>query len=544
MSAALEATQSVNDGEGQTNDMDLQRWLEQENLGKIYDILQANELDSLELFLLMTLDDVREVASTCKLGLADKLKLVKAVKKLQSHANSQNNNAQGNKAIIMDKEEREALSIIQKQLDHCHSVIHDINQVNDALDAESIRCKTEIESAFTKIHQIVDSRRDELLTRLQAVVKEKKQCIQSELEDITSKSLMMEQQQTTCTQLIQKPLEITNIKALEKRKDKILKITQDVKGVQLLSKTTQTAEICLNCDVDELARMVGKFGDVHGGKKVFVDIVSVKQGNGVRLVDVKWEIGIVDQDDKQELLKEIERRQYKTKMEWKEDDAKEWNEDGNVNKSNDVYTVQVEKEGTYLFVVKVMNGLQCIVSSKVMKYTVVKPMDTWDSNHKSKDIQVTNGNRTVENSNSGWRGVLGTKQCRSGTGIHHWKLKLSVSKDISNSWKVVVGVCPQQHWNNVNAQSNNEYKYCYCFGGSEAKLYNTGNLQQNFTHNGTYGVKFENTNDTLDVYLDTDKKTLAFGVNGVKYGDAYRGIEDTTYRLGVTFYDGRTLELL
>ena len=150
--------------------------------------------------------------------------------------------------------------------------------------------------------------------------------------------------------------------------------------------------------------------------------------------------------------------------------------------------------------------------------------DTWDSSTKASCITLSNGNRTLLESNCGgagtWYSVYGSTGVSSG--IKEWEVTIDAWDDYStNSYDVMVGIARSRNNPNMHFQYGN-VGYAYI-------LQNGGKYYNSFSNYGaSYGV-----GDVIKISFNGDTNQLTFYKNGVSQGLAYT-VSDGTYYLAVS----------
>ena len=134
----------------------------------------------------------------------------------------------------------------------------------------------------------------------------------------------------------------------------------------------------------------------------------------------------------------------------------------------------------------------------------------------------------------GYQSVFGINKVNKG--YHHWTLKLlnliinPEKIKVETSWRIIVGIFDasssyngyQFVWNCAKKNENDTIDTVYGLGKD---------LQQNkYNQYGAIGK----TGHIIDIYLDFNKQTLSFGINGKNYGVAFSEIPQKTYRLAIT----------
>ena len=71
-----------------------------------------------------------------------------------------------------------------------------------------------------------------------------------------------------------------------------------------------------------------------------------------------------------------------------------------------------------------------------------------------------------------------------------------------------------------------------------------GTITTNASSGKEYGEKCGKEGDIIDVYLDLEKYTLSFGVNGTDYGIAHKLNQNKEYRLALSLVIGRRVKLI
>ena len=150
--------------------------------------------------------------------------------------------------------------------------------------------------------------------------------------------------------------------------------------------------------------------------------------------------------------------------------------------------------------------------------------DTWDSSTKASCITLSNGNRTLLESNCGgagtWNSVYGSIGVSSG--IKEWEVTIDAWDDFgTNNFDVMVGIARSRNNLYVHFQ-NGSVGYGYI-------LQNGGKYYNSFSNYGaSYGV-----GDVIKISFNGDTNQLTFYKNGVSQGLAYT-VSEGTYYLAVS----------
>lgn len=173
----------------------------------------------------------------------------------------------------------------------------------------------------------------------------------------------------------------------------------------------------------------------------------------------------------------------------------------------------------------------------------------WDLSLKSADIMVSgDNNEFVENmtaSQYSWKSIFGKRIC-CGYGKYEWNLKIiSTTKQVSNSWKIMVGIIENKYCSQQTEDSAFDDKWGIGLVGS------TQGITQTSIVNSDYGELFEKVGDTVKIILDLDNLTLSYVINGTDYGAAidannsykFELNKHDEYRLALSIIKGRKLRL-
>eukprot|EP01084_Bolivina_argentea_P138003 243040_1 len=166
--------------------------------------------------------------------------------------------------------------------------------------------------------------------------------------------------------------------------------------------------------------------------------------------------------------------------------------------------------------------------------------DEFYPNIKSKGIHFKNNHSAIYSDGYKlWQTGFGSIITNKNDGLYEWKLKITqAGRHNANSVRIIIGICEISDCVKLIDESLHPDKWMYCFFGSDRRLSNHSNYKS-----PKYGQKFENVNDVITVYLDMDKKTLHFEINGTKYRKAF-DIEPAEYRLAVCICKDRTLQFV
>ncbi|CAM6001539.1 unnamed protein product [Sphagnum balticum] len=133
----------------------------------------------------------------------------------------------------------------------------------------------------------------------------------------------------------------------------------------------------------------------------------------------------------------------------------------------------------------------------------------WDTTKIGTGIQVTNEGKAVLLKEGAYvfRSVIGDTGMNSGT--HYWE----IHADSRTENELKIGLVTKRDFNCDTAFSDYEFGYSY---------YGLGQLRHNSNSVGApYGKKFKNSG-VLGIYLDMNKGSLSFALNGEYWGEAYK----------------------
>ena len=174
--------------------------------------------------------------------------------------------------------------------------------------------------------------------------------------------------------------------------------------------------------------------------------------------------------------------------------------------------------------------------------------EEWDETKKGSHLEIPNSLRTIcECSCSGYQTILGSKLCSKG--IHQWTIQLlKVKQPFATNWSNVVGIVDTSLLNkntDYDGYLNHRKDTIYFFIG----WLRASNGQRIYKRHGAqfqaYGAPFKTAKDIIDIYLDLNKGTLGFGINGKDYGIAYSVDTTREYKLFVTMSGkGTSFEIL
>jgi len=197
------------------------------------------------------------------------------------------------------------------------------------------------------------------------------------------------------------------------------------------------------------------------------------------------------------------------------------------------YTRRIEGEDKRIII---PSGISLII----LKYH--DNSDKWNLDLKSKDLILSDDNRTVHHvnayssGNTSWRSVYGTDVCTAG--LYEWSFKISKiipNSGRDNSWKILIGIVKvKENENKLEQCWNRTPTNGYGFIGSRSYLNKAAQ---------PYGEKFENEGDEMTMYLDMRRLTLSYTINGTAYGKAF-DVAAGSYRMALSVCDGRYITLL
>ena len=166
--------------------------------------------------------------------------------------------------------------------------------------------------------------------------------------------------------------------------------------------------------------------------------------------------------------------------------------------------------------------------------------DEWDSKYISKKMKLQD-NCITNISDVAYEYVSAFGRAIISSGKFHWKFK--IEKVQKTGWYIVIGIWKIKSEVEPPKETyftHKGYKSGYGFVTEDGKLV-TETGGSSFKK---YGVPCK-TGDIIDMYLDLDKLTLSFAINGTDYGPAFRDIENTSYRMALNMQQkGDSLRLL
>ena len=129
-------------------------------------------------------------------------------------------------------------------------------------------------------------------------------------------------------------------------------------------------------------------------------------------------------------------------------------------------------------------------------------------------------------------------------GEYHWKFTIKKYSAGANTWSIVIGI-----WKTTSSPTPpiEHYTWFTRYGNGYGFVLGDGKLvvlRGNTSENTKYAKDYVAADgDIIDMYLDLNKATLSYTINGTDYGVA-RNVERTSYRAAViACYPGSTIEI-
>ncbi|KAJ3447110.1 spry domain-containing socs box protein [Anaeramoeba flamelloides] len=153
-------------------------------------------------------------------------------------------------------------------------------------------------------------------------------------------------------------------------------------------------------------------------------------------------------------------------------------------------------------------------------------LDSFNSSTKPTNIELTNNNHTIKSTNSTWKTIRGTTIMKTGK----FSFRFKIDEVPSSTTATMIGVC-KPGVKSICYENQDGWVF-YGYNGNK------------YHHNvdTSYGAKWKK-GDVVGMFVDMDKKTLRFELNGKDYGVAYTNISNELVLAVDMYYSGEQITI-
>ncbi|KAJ3426295.1 spry domain-containing socs box protein [Anaeramoeba flamelloides] len=152
--------------------------------------------------------------------------------------------------------------------------------------------------------------------------------------------------------------------------------------------------------------------------------------------------------------------------------------------------------------------------------------DPFDPKTKPTDIVLSNNSHTIKSTTTQWKTIRGTTIMKTGK----FNFRFKIDEVPSSTTATMIGVCSPT-CKSIAYQHITGYVF-YGYNGN--KYHNS--------RDSTYGGKWKK-GDVVGMFVDMDKKTIRFELNGKDYGIAYSNISNETILSVDMYYTGEQITI-